>query len=341
SSLELANSHSLKTIAFPAISCGVFGYPLDEAAKVSLTAARDKAGSLEEVHFVLFERSVWDAFLDFATTTFERPVQPDKQGTTGEEPSANEEEAGEMGETSDTGQGAVAADIGGGTSEEPSSQGARELEGALGTEMETDGDKKSTVAENTDSGMNARAQDAVKEELPAEKDGGKDGPSGDGIHSSTKEEDDPMQGVCVQDSANEAMPDEVDVAKGDKMQENIQDSANEAFVDRDGDTSHPMQASKSHTGASTGKGNSGAGAHPKDDNVVVLDKAGAMGAATCEEEVCEDESSKEASNVNVDLRVTENGNVNVNCECGQPLKEECVPDSGEAAGKDGLTKRED
>ena len=36
SSLGLANDNDLRTIAFPAISCGVYGYPLNEAAEVGL-----------------------------------------------------------------------------------------------------------------------------------------------------------------------------------------------------------------------------------------------------------------------------------------------------------------
>lgn len=40
-SLELARDHGLETIAFPAISCGVYGYPLDQAARIALTTVRD------------------------------------------------------------------------------------------------------------------------------------------------------------------------------------------------------------------------------------------------------------------------------------------------------------
>lgn len=36
SAVRLATEHKLKSLAFPAISCGVYGYPLDEAAKVAV-----------------------------------------------------------------------------------------------------------------------------------------------------------------------------------------------------------------------------------------------------------------------------------------------------------------
>lgn len=41
-SLELAENHQCSSIAFPAISCGIYGYPLPEAARVSLTAVRER-----------------------------------------------------------------------------------------------------------------------------------------------------------------------------------------------------------------------------------------------------------------------------------------------------------
>ena len=65
-SLELAAAHSLHSIAFPAISTGVFGYPLAEAAAVSSQAiteylAGDKI--VKEVQLVFFKRGDADAFL--------------------------------------------------------------------------------------------------------------------------------------------------------------------------------------------------------------------------------------------------------------------------------------
>ena len=54
SSLELAVAHELKSIAFPAISCGVYGYPVEDAAAVSAAVVREHAWALDEIRFVLF-----------------------------------------------------------------------------------------------------------------------------------------------------------------------------------------------------------------------------------------------------------------------------------------------
>lgn len=65
-SLRLAASHSLKSIAFPAISTGVFGYPLSEAAAVSSQAVMEYLADddiVKEVRMVFFKRSDADAFL--------------------------------------------------------------------------------------------------------------------------------------------------------------------------------------------------------------------------------------------------------------------------------------
>ena len=49
-------------MAFPAISCGVFGYPYKKAAEVALATLKAEASGLDEVHFVLFEQAAWDAW---------------------------------------------------------------------------------------------------------------------------------------------------------------------------------------------------------------------------------------------------------------------------------------
>lgn len=48
-SLELALEHHLKTIAFPAISTGVYGYPKREAAKIALRVLREYEGRFERI----------------------------------------------------------------------------------------------------------------------------------------------------------------------------------------------------------------------------------------------------------------------------------------------------
>ncbi|NLX61929.1 MAG: O-acetyl-ADP-ribose deacetylase [Tissierellia bacterium] len=56
-SLKLAKEYNLKTIAFPAISTGAYGYPKDEACHIAIKAVMDfidKEGGIEEVYFVLF-----------------------------------------------------------------------------------------------------------------------------------------------------------------------------------------------------------------------------------------------------------------------------------------------
>jgi O-acetyl-ADP-ribose deacetylase (regulator of RNase III) len=54
--LELALLHGARTIAFPSISTGVYGFPIERAAPVALTTVRDfpGGGSIDEVRFVLF-----------------------------------------------------------------------------------------------------------------------------------------------------------------------------------------------------------------------------------------------------------------------------------------------
>jgi O-acetyl-ADP-ribose deacetylase len=65
-SLSLAAQNGLKTIAFPAISTGVYGYPLEEAAEVSSTAIEKfltSKTSIEQVRLVFFSPSDAEIFL--------------------------------------------------------------------------------------------------------------------------------------------------------------------------------------------------------------------------------------------------------------------------------------
>ncbi|KAF3630495.1 Macro domain-containing protein [Capsicum annuum] len=65
-SLRLAKENNIQYIAFPAISCGVFGYPYDEAATVAISTVKEFGSDLKEVHFVLFSDEIYDAWVTAA-----------------------------------------------------------------------------------------------------------------------------------------------------------------------------------------------------------------------------------------------------------------------------------
>lgn len=64
-SLKLADEKGLKSIAFPAISTGIFGYPIDQAADVSIKTVIDTIPELKSVkliRFVLFDEKTYSIF---------------------------------------------------------------------------------------------------------------------------------------------------------------------------------------------------------------------------------------------------------------------------------------
>jgi len=64
-SLKLASKNKLKSIAFPAISTGVYGYPVNEAAQIALETTIDylkEHSDIELVRFVLFGRNTYNTF---------------------------------------------------------------------------------------------------------------------------------------------------------------------------------------------------------------------------------------------------------------------------------------
>jgi O-acetyl-ADP-ribose deacetylase len=64
-SLQLAVGNEIKTIAFPAISCGAYGYPIEQAAQIALETTREflaVSGDLAKVIFALWDEDVYDAF---------------------------------------------------------------------------------------------------------------------------------------------------------------------------------------------------------------------------------------------------------------------------------------
>jgi O-acetyl-ADP-ribose deacetylase (regulator of RNase III) len=60
--LHVADELGAQTVAFPAISTGVYGYPLDEAAPVAVRAVREADTRVREVRFVLFDGAAYEAF---------------------------------------------------------------------------------------------------------------------------------------------------------------------------------------------------------------------------------------------------------------------------------------
>lgn len=66
--LELAREHNVKSIAFPAISTGIYGFPSDRAAKIAIQTVREniESSGVERVEFVCFgaeTRRIYDELL--------------------------------------------------------------------------------------------------------------------------------------------------------------------------------------------------------------------------------------------------------------------------------------
>lgn len=61
SSLRLALENGVRSIAFPAISCGIYGYPLDAAAKIAVREVMPLADQFDRIILVAFDAAVHDA----------------------------------------------------------------------------------------------------------------------------------------------------------------------------------------------------------------------------------------------------------------------------------------
>jgi len=65
SSLQVAVENAIKTIAFPAISCGAYGYPILEAAQMAVKTTREllaNTNKIERVIFVLWGEDIYQAY---------------------------------------------------------------------------------------------------------------------------------------------------------------------------------------------------------------------------------------------------------------------------------------
>ena len=62
-SLALAREHACRTVAFPAISCGIFGYPVEEATRIAVREIRealDGRDDFETIMLVAYNREIHD-----------------------------------------------------------------------------------------------------------------------------------------------------------------------------------------------------------------------------------------------------------------------------------------
>lgn len=60
--LRVAAELGARTVAFPAISTGVYGWPLEDAARIATETVRTTPTSVEEVRFVLFDDRAYEVF---------------------------------------------------------------------------------------------------------------------------------------------------------------------------------------------------------------------------------------------------------------------------------------
>lgn len=61
-SLRVADEIGASSVAFPAISAGIYGWPLDDAARIAVTTVRAADTAVREVTFVLFNQQIYEAF---------------------------------------------------------------------------------------------------------------------------------------------------------------------------------------------------------------------------------------------------------------------------------------
>lgn len=83
-SMRLAESHQARSIAFPAISTGIYSYPKDEAKEIALRALTDyyedqPDSSIAEVYLVEYAKSKTGGFMMDCTPDYTRYTEPKKE----------------------------------------------------------------------------------------------------------------------------------------------------------------------------------------------------------------------------------------------------------------------
>ncbi|WP_043267359.1 O-acetyl-ADP-ribose deacetylase [Streptomyces sp. CT34] len=61
-SLRVADELGARTVAFPAVSAGIYGWPMEDAARIAVETVRGTRTAVEEVRFVLFDERAYEAF---------------------------------------------------------------------------------------------------------------------------------------------------------------------------------------------------------------------------------------------------------------------------------------
>ncbi|MEU9456050.1 O-acetyl-ADP-ribose deacetylase [Streptomyces sp. NPDC048277] len=61
-SLKRADELGARTVAFPAISTGIYGWPMDDGARIAVATVRETDTAVEEVRFVLYDERAYEAF---------------------------------------------------------------------------------------------------------------------------------------------------------------------------------------------------------------------------------------------------------------------------------------
>jgi len=69
SACDLAIQNGCKSIAFPAISCGAYGFPAEEAAKIAIRTCASSEYKTLEIHFYLFDQNLFNLFHSMAQNT--------------------------------------------------------------------------------------------------------------------------------------------------------------------------------------------------------------------------------------------------------------------------------
>ena len=61
-SLRVADELGARTVVFPAVSAGIYGWPIDDAARIAVQTVRETETAVEEARFVLFDEKAYQAF---------------------------------------------------------------------------------------------------------------------------------------------------------------------------------------------------------------------------------------------------------------------------------------